>query len=122
MRSEPDIWGTRGSVETRPERATQPETAHRRLAAAVLTAQRRGVDRVAWVVHEFHTRGTGEAAHRANAADLDAFVARLAPPGALLPSSGALVGPVRFQGALDEAGESEGIAHYVGKAICVLDG
>jgi hypothetical protein len=84
------------------------------VAGALAFAVEVGAKRAAFVVHEFTTRLTDDAKHRANAADLDAFVTRLSAGRVSHVPSGTLLGPFAIPGAplFDRAP-----ALYVGKGV-----
>jgi hypothetical protein len=85
------------------------------VAAAVLAARQPGASRVAWVAHEFCSPAASAVRQQANSRDLDAFVKRLG--GTVVPSSGALVGPLTLH---SRDASPSGVELYIGKAVCRL--
>jgi hypothetical protein len=87
------------------------------MAAAVNAARAKQVGRVAWVVHEFRSRGTNREKLEMNMRDLDAFVARVLGPGVPSVSEGRLIGPIH----VGRGGQGEAAVElYIRKAVCEL--
>ena len=79
------------------------------VAAAITAAKAVGARRTVFLVHEFVTDATSDEKHRANALDLDCFIARLGGAAHATSPSSALLGPFRPRMANE-------VALYVGKA------
>jgi hypothetical protein len=87
------------------------------IAGALAFAIESNAARAIFIVHEFVTKLTDDAKHKANATDLDAFIARLTAGTITGLSAGKLIGPIQVPGKPLFANPP---SLYVGKVVRYL--